>query len=1104
MPKLEIQLFGTVRLVYDNEPVTGLEARRQQALLAWLVLHAGVPQSRTRVAHLFWPDATEEQAHGNLRKGLYDLRHTLPDASRFIRVDRTTAAWQPDAPYSLDVWDFQAAAAIDTEEDVARAVELYKGEFLPMCYDDWAMAERERLQRLFQRVLERGIALAEAGRDWVAAIGFAERLRQEEPMVEGIYRNLMRLYALAGDQAAALRTYRACVRILDRELGVEPDAATQDAYRLLLHPGASPARPVMPPLTGRRSEWEELLRTWEAARKDGGRVLLVTGEAGIGKTRLAEELAEWARRQGITVAYGRGHPSEGVLPYSVATALLRCLPLPALDAAPLREIARLLPEVLESYPELLPAGPLVESWQREQFFSALAAFALAHRPLLLFVNDLQWVDLDSLEWLHYLLRVSRSAPLLLVATIRSEEKPEALWPDLRAGGRLSEIDLGPLSLGEAKELAVRAAGRQVETAELERLVADSEGNPLFLIEIIRAGLSTAGALPTTIRSVLEARLAQLSDEAREVAALAATVGRSFSFSILTSASHREEEDVVRSVDELWRRRIVREQGEEVYAFSHDKLREVVYSSLSVARKRMLHRWIGEALEAESERDPAALARHLRLAGDLHGAFRYSLLAGEKAAALFAHEEARRYFQDALDLAQGMGDRQRERDAAEKLGELLFVAGHNDGALAVLDRLPESFQLAGDMEGAARVSALIAMANLYNGTPQKGRSRVEAVIEKLTEPVPSSGLGRLYLALAYVQYFTGHHKDAYDACLHASEIARHLGDLRLLAEAEERRGATLLFLLNPEQAYKVLDTASDLLERDGTLTVLCRALTNGGVAAWQIGMADESLNRFHRALELAERTGNSDQLVIVLTNLTTIAMVLGNWTEATQHVQRMKRIAADGHGLAATYALNMDGWLALWRGEWRRARETLTKALDLAAAAGYRQMVDYAQVQLATLDVLEGRPRSALERLDLPPEHRTVPGFGLLVPVLAHLAQGEDRRAVEIAGATTRRVLSWNQPDILVDTWRVYATALLAEGEMEQAEQILEQCIELARTIPYPYSEARALVQVASIRRRQRRSYEAKRLVADAVAIFERLGAEGDLAASRDLAEQSQI
>ena len=708
-PTLHIHLLGDFRLVHGEEPVTSVKPARLQALLAYLLLHRDAPQLRHHVAFLFWPDSTEAQALTNLRNLLHLLRRALPDADRFLHVDAQTLEWRPDAPFTLDVADFEDALAQAEQAEQAgdraaarhalqEAVGLYRGNLLPSCYADWIQSERERLQQAFSGALERLTLLLEEQRDYRAAIGHAQRLLLHDPLHEPACRRLMRLYALDGDRAAALRTYHTCATAVQRELGMDPSPATRQAYELLLQtdtpavpsPAPPPGLAVSAPLVGRHREWARLRDAWQIALDGQPQFVLLTGETGIGKTRLAEELAQWAGQQGIAAAAARCHAAEGRLAYAPVADWLRTLRLPPLEPVWRSEISRLLPELLVAQPDLAPPGPLAEPWQRQRFFEALTRVVLgSNQPLLLFIDGLQWCDQGTLEWLRYLLRFDPQAQrmadirrmtdvqLLVIGTSRPEDVGEdhpltPLVQALRQDRQLTEITLGPLDEAGTVALAENLAGQTLDPDTAACLYRETEGNPLFIVETVRMGLLAGnrqpgtgqgkfGAfclprpLPSRMQAAIEARLAQLPPPARELAELAATIGRDFTFAVLAQANDLDEGTLVRALDELWQRRIVREQGVDAYDFGHDKLREVAYAGLSNARRRLLHLRVAQALESVHAGDldsvSAQVAAHYEHAGQPERAIPYYQRAAEVARRISANEEAVRYSQRALALLE---------------------------------------------------------------------------------------------------------------------------------------------------------------------------------------------------------------------------------------------------------------------------------------------------------------------------------------------------------------------------------------------------------------------------------------------------------------------
>ncbi len=686
---LELKLLGDFAVTAAGAPVPGLNAPRLQELITYLVVHHGVPQPRARIAFLFWPDTSDSQAQTNLRQLLHAVRQRLPAAEAHIDFGDRTIHWRAESPAVVDLLRFKAevarAAQVTPAErltSLRAAVDAYGGELLPGSYSEWLLTERERLAQQYAALLEQLVDLCEERRAYAEAIACAQRLLTHDPLHERTYRVMMRLHAFTGDRAAALRVYHTCASMLMRELGVEPSPATRELYeRLVSAAGAvvAPApREASINLVGRQPEWQALQGAWRAAARGGVRCVVLCGEAGIGKTRLGEEMVSWARQQGVLAVTLHAYAASRDLAY---TALVDALRSPAL--APLvrrldpvwrTELARLLPELLVEFSQLAPPEPLLERWQRQRLFEAIArVFVGDDRPVVVLVDDLQWHAGETLEWLAFLIRFRPQARVLVIAALRSDEvdtdHPAAAWLlDLRSAGLVTELTLAPLSPGETHDLVRQVARQAFDEETAQSLYRFTEGNPLFVIETLRSApdlaavgmAGTAGpaphALSPRMEAVIQSRLSHLSPPARELAALAATIGRSFSYAVLAQACEQGEELLVRSLDELWQRRIVREQESNGYDFTHDRLRDVAYAAISPAQRKLLHRRVAGALvqvSADTDAVSAQIAGHLHAGGDLRGAIGYYQRAVDVALRLFAYQEAIALIDRALTLVQAL-------------------------------------------------------------------------------------------------------------------------------------------------------------------------------------------------------------------------------------------------------------------------------------------------------------------------------------------------------------------------------------------------------------------------------------------------------------------
>jgi DNA-binding SARP family transcriptional activator len=707
MDVLQIHLLGEFSIKVGSEPIAGLHKPRLQSLLAYLLLHRETSQFRYYLANLLWSDSRETQALTNLRKLLYLINQASPPGYTLIQADNQTLQWNNSIPLSLDTAEFKNLLSGSNLEGLPlqkleKAANLYQGDLLPECYEDWVIPEREHLSQVFLKLLNHLVERYEDLRRYPEAITCCRRMINSEPFHKDGYPRLMRLYAINGELPSAFKTYQDYDRLLKRELGVEPDEETRAFYQQIRQASRQPrttsgfSTNTSLPLVGRVAEWRAIQALWKITSAGRPHMVIISGEAGIGKSRLAEELVSWAARQGLHTAVSHCYASEGTLPYAPVVEWLRASTLPTLDKVWITELSRLLPELIKG--NTIPPLPMTEAWQRMRLFEALARGILgSQKKSLLLIEDLQWCDQDTLEWLHYLLRFDAHAPILLVGTVRIEEAHDnaaytRLLSAMRQEGTHLELELGALDESETIRLAAHAAGKPFESTIGSLIYQETEGNPLFIVETVRAELFKPGrlpgvqSLPYKTHAVLENRIHQLSNSTREIVALAATISRAFSLEVLHLANNSPEADLVTRLDELLQHRIVREISPSLFDFSHDKLRQAAISGISSTHLQLLHRQVAEALLRLAKNDleikSAEIASHFEQAGNLQSAVKYYCLAAEAAQKVFANETAIQYNQRALALSQSLHQSAPDPDSTawqiarihEKLGELLALIG----------------------------------------------------------------------------------------------------------------------------------------------------------------------------------------------------------------------------------------------------------------------------------------------------------------------------------------------------------------------------------------------------------------------------------------------
>ena len=970
---LRIQLFSYLSISYGDHPFTDITTPRLQSLLAYLLLHRGAPQSRQHVAYLFWPDASETQARHNLRQLLHELRRLLPYADRFLGADASAVSWRtdPNTTFTLDVADFKhalaEAAAAEQRGDatgarttLTKALALYRGDLLPSCYDDWIIDHRDSLHAAWVDAHRQLMRLLEEQREYAAAIPYAQQLMDLDPLDESRCRDLMRLHACNSDPAAVRRAYRQCAQVLRTDLGIEPSTPTREFYERLLDaqplgipksPGGSPGTPS---LVGRGPEWEQLRSSWRRASDGEAHLVLIEGEAGIGKTRLAEELLTWVNHQGFPAARTRCYAAEGGLALSPVTEWLRADAIRGsttrLADVWLTEVARVLPELLAERPNLTPPEPMTEYGHRQRFFEALArAVFNVPLPLLLLIDDLQWCDQETLEWLHFFLRFSPGKRLLLVGTLRMQElePSDAVNPWLaraREEGRATEFVLKPLDAVETAQLGAQITKHELDDQSAARLYRETEGHPLFVVEMARAGLSdeaeeprswedgfpvrpsrTAMALPPRIHAVIAGRLAQLSPAARELTGLAASVGRVFTLDVLAAASGTDITSLTTQLNELWQRGLLRAAGtDNSYDFSHDKIRDVAYAELSPMKQRYWHQRIADALK-EIHRDDlnqvsAQLAAHYERAGMTERAIPLYQHAAEVAQQVYAHQEAIGLLQHDLVLLHNLSDtklRAEQQLSILVLLSLSLVATLGYGAPEVLDVLSRAQTLNRQLGKPPHPLLLRALAIAYLNASDFRQSR---------------NCGEQLLRLA---------EDQHDPIL---QVEGHyvLGVTLFWTGAFAPSSAHLQRALahyDPAQSRAHIARYS----QDPQVICLCRLAFN----LWCRGFPDQARAAQREGLIRARALSHPFSLAYALIWDAMLHGVIGNVKMASNSIEAATALSAEHHlGLWPAWATVLRGWMLAAGGEREAGTEETQRGDALMAATGARFLHPFVSALLA--------------------------------------------------------------------------------------------------------------------------------------------------------------
>ena len=753
MGHLYMECLGSPEVRHDQR-VLAFRTRKTLALLVYLVVERGM-HSREKITSSFWLESDEPQGRAMLRNTLLYLRRALEDHEpSHLIVDRHALGFDFTSDFELDLRSVEVAFArtrapaagqvLEGDErrhllvQLQDAVAAYRGSFLEGFFLDdapdfehWLQLQREVWHRRMSTVYDHLSSMQLDGGELPGAIEATTRWVAHESFNERAHRRLMQSYFAAGDRNAALRAYQNCRKLFAEELRAQPAPETQVLAERIRTQPLPPRMPALAaqkpapldsaaalpelPLIGRVQEYTRLIEAYHTVQGGRSQAVILKGEAGVGKTRLAVDFLGWAAAHDADILLGRAFETGGRLPYQPLVEALRNrierenAPDDLLSDTWLAELSRLLPEMRDRYPDL-PPPTADEATARIRLFEAATRLgeALAVRsPIILFIDDMQWADAASLDMLHYAARRwrERGSPLLLLLGVRSEAlltatALSAWFTDLERDLHATSLVLQTLTPENTLQLiAVLGGSRPAEKSELEELgrwlFTETRGLPFYMTEILKALLernvlalrfrapgswtidftsvmhntaSLQGLLPSGMRELIRTRLSQLTPATSALLVAGAVLDHDFPFEHLYQVAGLGVNEALPALDEGLTTRLFRtatreerHSSAETYFFTHDKIRDVVYTEAGETRRRIFHQRAYETLSAAAARrgtrgvSPSELAHHALAAGLTEAAFTWSVAAGDEAIELFAVRDAIAHYEQARRVLADLGE-----------------------------------------------------------------------------------------------------------------------------------------------------------------------------------------------------------------------------------------------------------------------------------------------------------------------------------------------------------------------------------------------------------------------------------------------------------------
>lgn len=946
---LHLYLLGSPRAERDGR-LLATDTRKAVALLAYLAVSDEF-QSRETLAALLWPEMSDKRARAALRRTLSALRSAVGEGALYVTRDGLSIiedeCWCDAIAFETTVAEVNhhahaASPCPDCLPKMATAVSLYRDDFLSgfslrdsIAFDDWQLATTEHLRRTYAMALAWLVQAYTQTGELDKAIEMGRRWLAADPLREEAHRRLMQLYAWNGARDAALRQYRDAVHVLDEELGVGPLPETTALYEAIqegrlatpVAPEPTPAAPSAKPtgsplegspLIGRESAWADLLTVYGDVTQ-AGRLVAVTGETGIGKTRLVKEFLGHAHAGGAVTVTATCYEGEANLAYAPITAALRALldhpaaqdRLSGIPTPWLAEAARLVPQLEKDQPARPESNTLVA---QTRFFNGISEVLCrllgGNASGVFFIDDVHWADEASLDLLAYLARRLNELPIMLILSWTDEKADPSgdaarlrrLLSEAQRAGTGTLIALPRWRPSDVLALVTTQDGLRPRAAEItDRLYRETEGLPYFVVEYL-AMLSDAPdkwVMPQSVRDLLAGRLAGIDQAGRQLLQTAAIIGRSFDYTTLLAASGRSEEEVIGGLESLLTGGLIREMtsggtkgdkpaGELTYDFAHPQLRALVYDEINLARRRLLHRRVAAALQSggrgqQGDAMASLIAGHYHLGGQDDVAADFYARAGRRAQALYANREAVEDYQTALALGHP--------DAAalhEAMGDLRTLLGEYQAALQAYESAA-----AQSPEGAlGRLEHKLGQVHERRGNRELAESHYCAALAHYEQRGEATNLARLNVDRSRIAYQSGEYAQAHALAETALASAVTSADMAAEAQAHNTLGLLARRAGRAAKAKEHLQRSLTLAEKAASAAAQVAALNNLAGLLESEGQTEQALSLLEQALTLGTREGDRHREAALYNHRADILHHAGREEEAMTSLKQAVAIYAE--------------------------------------------------------------------------------------------------------------------------------------------------------------------------------------------------------------------
>ncbi len=875
-------------------------------------------------------------------------------------------------------------------------------------------------------------------------------------------------------------------------------------------------------LVGRRSELAQLRELWARTQQGRGHLALISGEPGVGKTRLAREAMVAAQLNDAVVLRGGCYEYEAATPYLPFVEALRdwvhtqsAEQLRAKLGSVASELANLVPEIGTKLGEPSPDPPLPSNEERLRLFDHIAHCLhelAAKRGLLLFIDDLHWADHGTITLLHYLMRRLRNEPVLVLAAYREVELDrthplaDALveWNRERLATR---IPLGRLSLQDTGVMLAELFGMGSVSDEFKSLIyRETEGNPFFVEEVIKALIEQGQiyregdhwerkeigelVIPQSVKEAIGRQMSRLGEACVDILHTAASLGRTFEFAELAAAVAVSEDRLLDALDEACVAQLVRAERGDAFAFTHDKIREVLYEELNPIRRRRLHQRIGEGLERLYAPDLSAhiqdLSYHFVQSGDLQKGLQYSTQAAEKAVQIYAHAQALRYYESAAECAEALNLPDQLVAIYAATGQVYHQHGPFQSAVEAFQR---ALALATTPEKRAELKTCIGATYAYVGD-ERGLEFLYSALQELNPQTQPNELARATAMLGRFHHYRGHGAQAIEYLERARESAEPLDDAATLTEIYAYLAGAYQWTDQIATSFEWARRSIALGERKNHPHAVALGYELLAEDSSVIGKWLESLEYAMRDREIGEKIGSQSRVAWAESSRAHAYHGLGDLLEALAAAQAALILAEQiGDSRLAVLARTKRAEIETDLGDDKAAQAGVELALALADESGQRQMYIWAYSALAYL-YLE---REEWQRvLELCSEWEARLGSRLLEGLaLAYAALGQLDDLAQLAEVKPVLLREEQSLRYRAGSWHVLGQVRAAQGAWDEAARLFDQAIAAFEELGSRIDWGRALCHRGALRRSMGDVGAARADFIHALTIFEECGAKRD-------------